>query len=114
MHKGANLAKQQLNFTLPEGASIKPNDRRDGDIGNIYNFSEGDHSRSFTVTSEDDVWKPVYEINVQPTELPTSYHFEELLVAQNTPYHIFTNLNLVLHKGFQKYCNGPVVIPVIS
>ena len=36
VHKGANLAKQQLNFTLPEGASIKPNERRDGDIGNIY------------------------------------------------------------------------------
>ena len=102
VHKGANLAKQQLNFTLPEGASIKPNDRRDGDIGNIYNFSEGDHSRSFTVTSEDDVWKPVYEINVQPTELPTSYHFEELLVAQNTPYHIFYEFEPSTSQGISK------------
>ena len=102
VHKGANLAKQQLNFTLPEGASIKPNDRRDGDIGNIYNFSEGDHSRSFTVTSEDNVWKPVYEINVQPTELPTSYHFEELLVAQNTPYHIFYEFEPNTSQGISK------------
>ena len=102
VHKGANLAKQQLNFALPEGASIKPNDRRDGDIGNIYNFSEGDHSRSFTVTSEDNVWKPVYEINVQPTELPTSYHFEELLVAQNTPYHIFYEFESSTSQGISK------------
>ena len=102
VHKGANLAKQQLNFTLPEGASIKPNDRRDGDIGNIYNFSEGDHSRSFTVTSEDDVWKPVYEINVQPTELPNSYHFEELLVAKNTPYHIFYEFEPSTSQGISK------------
>ena len=102
VHKGANLAKQQLNFALPEGASIKPNDRRDGDIGNIYNFSEGDHSRSFTVTSEDYVWKPVYEVNVQPTELPTSYHFEELLVAQNTPYHIFYEFEPSTSQGISK------------
>ena len=87
---------------MPEGASIKPNDRRDGDIGNIYNFSEGDHSRSFTVTSEDNVWKPVYEINVQPTELPTSYHFEELLVAQNTPYHIFYEFEPNTSQGISK------------
>lgn len=89
VHRGADLAKQQLSFTLPEGASIKPNEYREGDIGTFYNFSEAGHSRSFTVTSEDGKWKPVYEITINPTELPTFYHFEELLVAANTPYHTF-------------------------
>lgn len=89
VNKGANLAKQELKFTLPEGATIRPNVNKEGDIGMIYNFSEGDNSRDFTVTSENGEFKPVYSIDIKLTELPTNYSFEDLLVANNTPYHIF-------------------------
>ena len=94
VHKGADLAKQELKFTLPEGATIKPNNSRDGDTGNFYNFSEAGNSRSFTVTSENGEFKPTYTINIKPTELPTVYHFEDLLIAENTPYHKYFTRNI--------------------
>ena len=88
VHRGANLSKQELIFTLPEGATIKPSSIREGDSGNFYNFSEEGNSRMFTVTSEDGEYQPTYTINIKPTELPTNYHFETLLVTEKTPYHI--------------------------
>ena len=52
VHKGANLAKQQLLFTLPDGATIKADEHSPNDILNNYDFSNESHSRTFTVTSE--------------------------------------------------------------
>ena len=36
VHKGANLAKQQLLFTLPDGATIKADEHSPNDILNNY------------------------------------------------------------------------------
>ena len=102
VHKGADLTKQELKFTLPEGATIKPNNSRDGDTGDFYNFSEEGNSRSFTVTSENGEFKPTYTINIKPTELPTVYHFEDLLVAENTPYHILYEFAPSTSQGISK------------
>ena len=44
VHKGANLAKQQLLFTLPDGATIKADEHSPNDILNNYDFSNDSHS----------------------------------------------------------------------
>lgn len=100
VNKGADLTKQELKFTIPEGAIIRPNQPLSGDIGIIYDFSEG--TREFTVTSEDGIYKAVYTINIKLTELPTSYHFERLLVANNTPYHILYEFAPSTSEGISK------------
>ena len=41
VNKGADLTKQELKFTIPEGAIIRPNQPLSGDIGIIYDFSVG-------------------------------------------------------------------------
>lgn len=87
VHKSADLSKQELKFTVPDGATIKVNSQITGDTESTYNFSEEPHSRQFTVTSEDGQWKAIYTVNVVPTELPTSFHFEELL--SSNPFDIF-------------------------
>lgn len=110
VHQGANLAKQELIFTLPEGATIKPNSSKEGDSDNFYNFSEEGNSRMFTVTSEDGEYQPTYTINIKPTELPTSYHFERLLDTEKLLIISSMNLRPALRKVYQKFCNGPVVI----
>ena len=87
VNNGADLSKQELMFNLPEGATIKANEAKSGDNGNIYNFSEGDNSRSFTVTSEDGKFSPTYRVNLKAPELPNSYHFEHLVTTEE-PFHI--------------------------
>ena len=62
VNKGADLSKQKLKFTLPQGATIKVNTPIAGDTESTYDFSEEPHSRKFTVTSEDGQWQPVYII----------------------------------------------------
>ena len=62
VHKGANLAKQQLLFTLPDGATIKADEHSPNDILNNYDFSNESHSRTFTVTSEDGEWTATYTV----------------------------------------------------
>lgn len=87
VNKGADLSKQELKFTIPQGASIEATNPASGDTGSSYDFSVKPHSRQFTVTSEDGRWKPVYTINMVLAELPTSFHFDELLPANE--YDIF-------------------------
>lgn len=87
VHKGANLAAQELIFTLPQGATIRASESKSGDKTDIYDFSDAPHLRQFTVTSEDGVWKPEYKIEITPTELPSVFHFENLLESFGTPYH---------------------------
>ena len=87
VNKGADLSKQKLEFTLPQGATIKVNTPITGDTESTYDFSEEPHSRKFTVTSEDGQWKPVYTVNVVLAELPTSFNFEKLLPSND--YDIF-------------------------
>lgn len=87
VNKGADLSKQELKFTIPQGATIQVNNQVAGDTGSTYDFSGDPHSRQFTVTSEDGMWKPVYTINMILAELPTSFHFEKLLPSNE--YDIF-------------------------
>lgn len=88
VQKGADLSKQELIFTLPDGATIEANEKKQGDNGNIYDFSEGEHARSFTVTSEDGEYTAVYTIYIILTELPTTYRFEQLLEGSTSNYDI--------------------------
>ncbi|WP_291529467.1 PCMD domain-containing protein [Bacteroides sp. UBA939] len=87
VNNGADLAKIELIFSLPEGAAIRANETKAGDAGSVYNFSDGDHSRAFTVTSEDGKFAPVYKVNLKAPGLPTSYHFENLVTTEE-PFHI--------------------------
>lgn len=87
VHKGADLAAQELLFSLPLGATIKANEPKSGDKKNIYDFSDAPHYRQFTVTSEDGAWKAEYKIEITPTELPSLFHFENLVESFGTPYH---------------------------
>ena len=89
VHKGANLAKQQLLFTLPDGATIKADEHSPNDILNNYDFSNESHSRTFTVTSEDGEWTATYTVKVVPAEMPETFHFEDLLPSAGTEYDIF-------------------------
>lgn len=102
VHKGANLARQELKFTLPEGATIKANSSISGDNGDFYNFSQDDGSRTFTVTSEDGEFQPVYTINIIPAELPTAFHFQYLSSAENTPYHILYEFEPATTQGVSR------------
>lgn len=88
VHKGANLAKQQLLFTLPDGATIKADEHSPNDILNNYDFSNESHSRTFTVTSEDGEWTATYTVKVIPAEMPETFHFEDLLPSAGTEYDI--------------------------
>ncbi len=93
VHKGADLAKQQLMFTLPAGATLSVGEHFPNDIMNYYDFSNESHSRTFTVTSEDEEWHSTYTVKITKAEMPDSFHFEELLPSGNTEYDIFYEFN---------------------
>lgn len=100
VHKGANLAKQQLLFTLPDGATIKADEHSPNDILNNYDFSNESHSRTFTVTSEDGEWTATYTVKVVPAEMPETFHFEALLPSAGTEYDIFYEFEPELQPVF--------------
>ena len=79
VHKGADLSRQQLLFTVPDGATLTVNEHYPNDVLNNYDFSNESHTRTFTVTSEDGHWHATYTVKITPTEVPTIFHFEELL-----------------------------------
>ena len=105
VNKGADLSKQKLEFTLPQGATIKVNTPITGDTESTYDFSEEPHSRKFTVTSEDGQWKPVYTVNVVLAELPTSFNFEKLLPSND--YDIFYEFQQEISKVLQWSSGNP-------
>lgn len=88
VHKGADLSKQQLLFTLPVGATLSADKHYPNDILNNYDFSNDSHSRTFTVTSEDGEWTATYTVKIIPAEVPGIFHFEDLLPAAGTEYDI--------------------------
>lgn len=114
VHKSANLSKQNLVFTLPEGASIKANETVSGDTKSTYDFSAPSQTRKFTVTSEDGQWQPVYTVKIIPSELPSSFHFESLLVGSSSPFVCSTSSSKEPHRVRPKCYNGPVAIPAIN
>lgn len=85
--QATDQSKLQLEFVLPEGASIAPAQAAAGDNAPVYDFSDNS-TREFIVTSEDGNWETSYSIILVKTELPTVYHFDALK-SSNTTYDIF-------------------------
>lgn len=97
---GANLTAQELNFTLPDGATITPDQPQSNDNPPYYDFSTV-KQRKFTVTSEDGSNKATYTLNLYMMELPLKFSFENL--REINPYHIFylTDIN-----GLMQWASG--------
>lgn len=98
---------QELIFTLPQGATIRPETSEEGDDAahSLYDFREKT-SRQFIVTAEDGITTATYSIRYNRIMLPVSYSFENL--KQNSPYNIIylTNSEDVMewasgNPGFQ-------------
>ena len=82
--KTTNLSQQELNFTLPFGATLKANNPSSKDNPPYYDFSG--LTRWVTVVSENGRFQSTYRINaILPIDLPYVFHFEDL--AEETPYH---------------------------
>ena len=86
--RAVDLQRVNINFALPEGATIAPLNAtgQQEATGGYYNFQD-ENPRKFKVTSEDGAHAATYDITVWQTEMPTSYHFETL--SSTTPYHVF-------------------------
>lgn len=97
--KSTDLSALEINFELPEGASIEPVDREAKDNAPKYDFSNSgipnqleQYQRKFKVTSESGTTEATYTIKTIISELPTQYHFETIENG-NTEYDIFYELN---------------------
>ena len=97
---GTDVSKQELNFTLADGATIQADEQEAGDQPPFYNFSERT-LRRFTVTSEDSNTQATYIVRINKMELPTHYSFENLRAT--TPYHIFYLTN---ESGIMQWASG--------
>lgn len=108
VNKGADLSRQTLTFTIPEGATLEIADRTEGDgdvtanedgtYTAVLNFDNGNHTRRMTVISEDGSNRVEYQLNVILMELPSRYHFERLQNS-NEPYHILLEEEPVTSDG---------------
>ena len=109
INKNADLSRQALTFTLSEGATITPNETEIGDTDNTYDFSTR-NPRHFTVTSEDGTNNPVYTITIIPAELPTAFHFEDLM-NNGSDYHVLyeyePGTNSIVSKVLQWASGNP-------
>ena len=118
INRGADLTKQHLTFTIPDGAVITANDaatgdsaftpNEDGTYSVTLNFENASHSRFVTVTSEDGANQATYLIQIIQMELPTKYHFERLQET-NQPFHILLEEEAMTTDGLQRvlqWCSG--------
>lgn len=118
VNKGADLSRQTLTFTVPQGATIEISVPTEGDGGitqnengtytAILNFNNDNHTRLVTVVSEDLSNRVEYTIRVILMELPTRYHFERLQTS-NAPYHILLEEEPVTSEGLLRtlqWCSG--------
>ncbi len=118
VNKGADLSRQRLTFTIPQGATIQLSNPTAGDTGftrnengtytAVIDFTNNSHSRQVTVTSEDQSYSVEYQINIILMELPTRYHFERLQNS-NEPYHILLEEEPVTSDGLLQtlqWCSG--------
>lgn len=86
--KAADLAKVNIEFKLPDGASIAPSNPREGDdtSASLFNFKD-ENPRKFKVISEDKAFESTYDIALWQTEMPDKYSFETL--SSDNPFHVF-------------------------
>ena len=97
---GTDISRQELIFTIPNGASIHPNENEAKDEPPFYDFSS--HPiRRFTVVSEDGNTHATYIIRINKMELPTLYSFENLRATD--PFHIFYVTN---ESGIMQCASG--------
>lgn len=97
---GANIAAQELNFELPEGATISPNEAEAGDNPPYYDFSTR-NKRKFTVTSEDHSNQATYSLNLYQIKIPLTYSFENL--REINPYHVLYITDI---DGIMQWASG--------
>lgn len=71
LRKGADITKLAPEFTLTDGATIFP------PSGTVRNFTTD--TLTYTVTSQDGNWKKKYKVSAGFSDLPTAYHFEEVI-----------------------------------
>lgn len=118
--EGSNVAAQELNFTLPDGATISPDQSQSKDNPPYYDFST-EKERTFTVTSEDGSNKATYTVNLYTIELPLKYSFENL--REINPYHVLylTDVNGIMQwtSGNQGYswcgmASNPTQYPTVQ
>ena len=118
VNKGADLSRQTLTFTIPQGATIELSNPTEGDSDftpnadgtytAVINFGNDNHTRHLTVTSEDKSNRVDYQICVILMELPTRYHFERLQNS-NEPYHILLEEEPISPDGLLRtlqWCSG--------
>ncbi|MDR1003891.1 MAG: PCMD domain-containing protein [Prevotellaceae bacterium] len=87
----SDLTQLELNFVIPEGATLTAAENAAHTADNTYDFSGAGHSRRFTVTSEDKQYSASYAVNIIESNFPNRYHFE--LLSQTTPFHILQEVN---------------------
>ena len=97
---GTDVSRQELNFTLADGATIQADEQEAGDQPPYYDFSQRT-LRRFTVTSEDGNTQATYVVRINKIELPTHYSFENLRAT--TPFHIFYLTN---ESGIMQWASG--------
>lgn len=101
--KSTDLSALEINFQLPDGASIEPVDAAANDDAPKYDFSSSQvpitpeqtleqYRRNFRVTSESGTTEAIYTITIIKSELPTKYHFENI-EAGSQIYHEIYELN---------------------
>lgn len=101
--KSTDLSALEIKFTLPDGASIEPVNAIANDAPPKYDFSTSQipitpeqtleqYQRKFRVTSESETTEAVYTITVIKSELPTNFHFENL-VDGSSDYHELYEFN---------------------
>ena len=114
--KSTDLSALEIKFTLPDGASIEPVNAIANDAPPKYDFSTSQipitpeqtleqYQRKFRVTSESETTEAVYTITVIKSELPTNFHFENLVDGSPITMNF---MNLISNK--EKRSNGRVEI----
>lgn len=79
-----DLTLQAPEFTLSEGATVKP-------VSGI--FRDFTKPQMYTVTSEDGQWEKKYTVSFIISELSFRYGFEYFRLDENNKYHVFYEIN---------------------
>lgn len=114
VHKGADLSKQQLLFTLPVGATLSADKHYPNDILNNYDFSNDSHSRTFTVTSEDGEWTATYTVKSYRQKFRESSISKTCFPLPVPNMTFSTSFSPAPQPMFPACCNGQAAIPVTN
>lgn len=76
----ADITRLAPEFTLTPGATIDPLSGTERDFT---------HSQTYTVTSEDGIWKKVYTVSCTQNSISTKYDFEHAELDNTERYYVF-------------------------